>query len=247
MGMRSLVLMSGAVSILTVVSAARLPAQDAPVPIVQEPRHRVVFESDIARVHDVQVPPGDTTLYHIHDTPILYVPISRSLTRTQPLGGEWSGGDPSQPVAAEAGPGRVTSTTSYVDKPLTHRVNNVGDGLFRLIAIVNRTSGTTTENDDVSGLTGKPEVANRYYRAYRVDLPAGQATTSHAHAVPIVIVQQTSGRAMVEGSTKAELREPGAFALHTGPGAHRVKNAGTGAVTVIEIELRGAASGRAPL
>lgn len=240
MRLPSIIVTSGLLAIAVVTGTVRAPAQDAPVPITQEPRHRVVFESDVARVHDVRVPSGDTTLYHIHDGPILYVPISRSRTRTQLLGGEWTGGDASQTASAAAGPGRVTSTISYIEKPVTHRVQNVGDGLFRLIAIVNRAAGTTMDSDDSSGLSGKPEVANRYYRAFRVDVPAGQTTTSHAHAAPIVIVQQTPGRAVVEGATNAELSEPGAFALHTGPGAHTVKNAGATPVTVIEIELRGA-------
>ena len=73
--------------------AARLSAQDpAPVPLSGEPRHHVVYESPALRIHDIQIPPGDTTLFHTHDTAILYVPIARSTNRSQVLGGEWTGG-----------------------------------------------------------------------------------------------------------------------------------------------------------
>ena len=73
--------------------AARLSAQDPPpVPLSGEPRHHVVYESPALRVHDIQIPPGDTTLFHTHDTAILYVPIARSTNRSQVLGAEWTGG-----------------------------------------------------------------------------------------------------------------------------------------------------------
>ncbi len=224
-----------------------LANMQGPVPIYQEPRHRVVFESGTTRIHDVQIPPGDTTLYHIHDTATLYVPISRSQTRSQVLGEDWRGGSPSgagSPAGAEpdSRPGQVTSTTSYVEKPLTHRVNNIGGGLFRLIAVANSSKGSDLDSDDVSGLSAKPELVNRWYRAYRVSLAAGQSGSPHRHATPVVVVQQTAGRVVVEAPTKKELTAPGAFAWHDGSGTHQVRNVSDGQVELIEVEVRGAAA-----
>jgi hypothetical protein len=111
-------------------------AADAPVPLAGEPRHHVVFESASMRIHDIQIPPGDTTLYHTHDTAILYVPIAASQTRSQVLGAEWSGGGAAAATAPRpepARPGKVNSVVTYVEKPFTHRVNNVGTTVFRLI------------------------------------------------------------------------------------------------------------------
>ena len=56
------------------------------VPVHQEPRHHLVYENDILQVLDVQIPVGDTTLYHTHDAPIFYVFISASSTDDQELG-----------------------------------------------------------------------------------------------------------------------------------------------------------------
>ena len=181
--------------------AAALIAQqgDPVVHMSKEPRHKVVFEQGTTRVQDVQIPPGDTTLFHIHDNAVLYVPIGSSRTRSQVLGQEWGGGSasgagnaPARGAAAPAGPGRVTSTISYVEKPVTHRVNNVGDGLFRLIAIGNLSQGTDLDTDDMSGLSTKPEMLNKYYRAHRVSLAPGASTPPHKHAWPVVVVQQTA-------------------------------------------------------
>lgn len=218
-----------------------------PVPIVQEPRHKVVFESGTTRVQDVQIPPGDTTLYHIHETAILYVPISRSQTRSQVLGEEWGGeGRAAAPSPAPVplpptteGPGRVNSITSYIEKPVTHRVNNFGSSLFRLIAISNLSKGSDADGDDVSGLSAKPELLNRFYRAHRVALAPSQSTASHRHATPVVVVLQTPGRIAVDGSADAEVGDPGKFAFHDGSGTHQVKNLGSAPVELIEVELRG--------
>jgi quercetin dioxygenase-like cupin family protein len=221
-------------------------AQTEPVVhMSKEPRHEVVFESGTTRVQDVQIPPGDTTLFHTHDHAVLYVPIGSSRTRSQVLGEAWSGGGTApgrgrdSSGAAGATPGRLSSNPNYVEKPVTHRVNNIGDSLFRLIAVGNLSTGADGNTDDVSGLGAKPEVLNKYYRAYRVSLAAGQSTAAHRHAWPVVVVQQTAGQLTIEGSESATTTEPGKFAFHDGSSMHQVKNTGTSAVEMIEVELRG--------
>jgi quercetin dioxygenase-like cupin family protein len=228
--------------ILTLAVAAFVAAQqgDPVVNVSKEPRHKVVFESGSTRVQDVQIPAGDTSLYHTHDYPMLYVPITDAPLRTQVLGGEWSGGGGRSggPSAAPAGPGRVTSTISYAEKPLTHRVGNVGASMWRRIAIGNLSKGSEATTDDVSRLGTTPEVINRYYRAFRVSLPPGAATAAHQHAWPVVVVQQTAGQLSIEGAAKTLMTEPGKFAFHDG-GEHVVRNTGTAAIELVEIEVRG--------
>jgi hypothetical protein len=224
------------------------------VHVSKEPRHRVVFDSGGVRVQDVQIPAGDTSLYHVHDHALLLVPISRSQTRTQPIGGPWSGGGASRgggPAAtpidappsppATAGARRVTSTIAYVEKPVTHRVGNVGNGLFRVIAIGNLGKGTENEAEDLLRLGTEPEISDKYYRAYRVSLAAGQSTPPHEHVWPVVVVQQTAGRLAIDGSVKAETSAEGAFAVHEG-GTHQVTNSGTTMVEFVEVELRGSST-----
>jgi quercetin dioxygenase-like cupin family protein len=236
---------------LLVSAAAALIAQptDPVVHMSKEPRHKVVLEQGPTRVQDIQIPPGDTSLFHVHDNPVLYVPISSSRTRSQLLGQDWTGSGVSGAVSAEApgvtarvAPARVTSTISYVDTPITHRVNNVGDGLFRLIGIGNLSEGTDVDTDDICGLSSKPEVLNRYYRAYRVSLAAGASTPPHKHAWPVLVVQQTAGQLTINGSADARTAEPGNFAFHDGSGTHQVTNTGAGPIDAIEVELRGAAA-----
>ena len=224
-------------------------AADTPVPLVQEPRHHVVYDSPALRIHDIQIPPGDTTLFHTHDTAILYVPIASSRTRSQVLGEEWGGGRAAAPApaavapVAPARPGKVNSVVTYVEKPYTHRVNNIGTTVFRLVGIANRTAGATSDADDVSGLSPAPELVNKWYRAHRITLKTGEATAPHRHATPVVVVMQTVGTASasVEGASWSPLNGPGDIARHDGAGMHVVRNVGAGDVELVEIEVRGAA------
>lgn len=222
-------------------SSGFVSAQDPPpVPLAGEPRHHVVFESATTRIHDIQIPPGDTTLFHTHDTAILYVPIARSTTRSQALGAEWSGGGAAAPVAAPDRPQRVNSVTTYVEKAYTHRVNNIGASLFRLIGIANRTAGANGVADDVSGLSAKPELENNWYRAHRIVLEPGAATPMHRHATPVVVVMQTAGTAVSESPAWSPINGPGDFTWHTGAGEHVVRNRGANQVELVEVEVRGA-------
>ena len=221
-------------------------AADTPVPLAGEPRHHVIYESASMRIHDIQIPPADTTLYHTHDTAILYVPIASSQTRSQVLGAEWSGGGAAAPAAPRpeaARPGKVNSVVTYVEKPFTHRVNNVGTTVFRLVGIANRTAGATADTDDVSGLSATPELVNRWYRAHRVVLKAGEATPPHRHATPVVVVMQTPGTAsssLEAASSWSPLNGPGDFVQVDGAGTHVVRNVGPDEIELVEVEVRGA-------
>lgn len=103
------------------------------VPLEREPRHRVVLDAGTFRIFDVQIPPGDTTLFHIHRLPQLLIPVSVSPTDVQLADSGWVGTLPS----ADPGwhPGDVVIDSSFVQAPVTHRVTNVGTQLFRLILI----------------------------------------------------------------------------------------------------------------
>ena len=55
----------------------------AQVPVSKEPRHHPVFENDKVRILNVLLPPGDTTQYHVHSTPSVFISFTRTLTGSQ--------------------------------------------------------------------------------------------------------------------------------------------------------------------
>jgi|SRR5688572_558364 len=64
----------------------------AQIPVRDEPRHHNVFENEFIRILDVHLGPGDTTLYHLHNTPSVFltlanVKVGSQLTGQQPQKG----------------------------------------------------------------------------------------------------------------------------------------------------------------
>jgi len=232
---------------LAVPAAAQSPAGAEPrVPVHEEPRHHLMLDTPTLRILDIQIPPGDQTLFHTHDTAILYVPIARSQTRGQDWGGSWSGGGtaaaPATPSAAApapvpARPQRVNSVITYVETPYTHRVHNVGTSLFRLIGIANRTAGDASA--PVAG-GAAPELENRYYRAERLVVAPGMSVPIATHAGPMVLVMQTPGTAAIDGASWHPLNGPGDFARIDGTAAHRLHNRGAADIEVVAVAVKGA-------
>lgn len=232
-----------AVALVTaaIPAMAQTPSTETRVPVQQEPRHHVVFESPSMRILDIQIPPGDQTLFHTHDTAILYVPIARSQTRSQEWGGEWSGGGAAPAAVAPQAPAperpqRVNSVTTYVEKPYTHRVNNTGATLFRLVGIANRTAGDKAPSTAAT----KPELENTWYRAERLVVGPGKSMPVPTHDGTTVIVMQTPGAAAVDGPTWSPMNGPGDFARVDGAQKYVVHNRGTADIEVVAVAVKGA-------
>jgi quercetin dioxygenase-like cupin family protein len=205
-----------------VLPGVRLSAQ-APVPVHQEPRHRLVWEDGPVRVLDVRIPPGDTTLFHIHDAAILYVPVAISPTDAQTLGGGWSGVGPRD--VSRFSVGAVATDTQYAARPLTHRVTNVGSRPFRLIAITNAGPGDPAAAD--STLPGELETSSAWFRQSRVALASGASTAWYASPVPLVVVQVGPGPARAERESGSTVLEgAGAWAYVPAGARFRVRNGG---------------------
>jgi len=219
---------------------APLRAQ-AGVPVHEEPRHHLVLDRGWLRVLDVQIQPGDTTLFHTHATPIHYVVIGASRTNSQVLGGPWPA--PSSATVAR-NPGQAFWTLEYAGQPVTHRVTNVGDGLFRLIAVTNEGPGIddAAMSARLAGdtLPGAVEAESRWYRRTRLTLAPGAGTPLLSGAGPVLVVQVAPG---ITEWTSPEVRDvrmmntPGEWVLHEAGRRYTLRNAGSGAVTLVMVQI----------
>src|ERR1051326_5092943 len=70
------------------ISAPRDSSED--VPIKKEPYHLGALENQYVRIVDVGIPPGQTTLFHVHRRDNVSVRISGGLTQGQIQGKDWS-------------------------------------------------------------------------------------------------------------------------------------------------------------
>jgi hypothetical protein len=87
----------------------------AQVQVSKEPRHKNGLENKYVRLLDVKIPPGDTSLFHIHSTPSVFVHFTNTTVCSQIKGKEWVKGKNTQGNA---------SYRSFVNNTLVHRVSN---------------------------------------------------------------------------------------------------------------------------
>jgi quercetin dioxygenase-like cupin family protein len=101
-----------------------------PLPVTEEPSHRTVFENEVVRVIDVQIQPGQRCLFHAHVLPSAVIYLTKSTNKWQ----TWGETDESKFLVRTLNPGE-SRYAPYDTQPLTHRVTNTGDGLFRVFDI----------------------------------------------------------------------------------------------------------------
>ena len=151
-----------------------------PVPVEQEPRHKVQYADAAMRVLNVDIPPGETTLEHTHRNDIATVCVECGPRRNRVLGGEWG-----NVLTREVG---TVEVTPYAANPGTHSVRAVGSEPYHLIAVENLRPGTWN-GAPLAGLT--PEKETAAFRVYRI---APGAPAPHTHRAPTVIVTVAAKR-----------------------------------------------------
>jgi quercetin dioxygenase-like cupin family protein len=208
---------------LLLTAAALIPAAaeaQRTVMVHQEPRHRLVHDDGDIKLLDVQLLPGDTTLNHTHDSPILYTYIN---------------------LGRGSQNGRVQANMDYLNEPYTHNVTNGGDQLFRIIAMAHygQPEADSTANRP-DGITATPTVENNYFRSYRLELGPGQTTPLHRHRNDVAVVLVTDGRAEVskENGFGAELEQQGAWTWREAESGYTITNPGSAPIVVVVNEGR---------
>src|SRR6516225_9113675 len=119
--------MKASIVLLAISFAMTSPSPEKVVPVEDEPSHKTVFQNDYVQVFRVTLPPGQSTLMHVHAHDDAAVRLSQSQTTQQTLG---------QPVskAEDSRPGMVSARTNE-PQSLTHQVNNVGTTVFDVIDV----------------------------------------------------------------------------------------------------------------
>ena len=217
-------------------------AVSAQIPVTKEPHHRVVFENAQFRIMDVNVPPGESTLEHLHDLDVATISMTTGTdTRMQLPGQPWTN-------RPRRGLGNI-ETTEYSGKPTSHRFETVGTTPYNLFAVENlKTSGWSTAPAlSAAGTTLAKE--SRSFRAYTIALGKERSQTSHTHAVPTIVVLM-AGKVMSEGpdeKAKAnapapvglkQIDRPGQWVLVPAGDSHHLVRLGNDDGQIVEIEVR---------
>src|SRR6185295_5301775 len=129
----------------------------AQVPVREEPRHKPVLQNKYIRLLDVWLPPGDTTMYHIHATPSLFAVLSNTLTATQIKGADWT--------SDRSAAGKIWYR-SFINDTLVHRVANIDTVPFHVNDIEILSSFDTSSHK--SPLSFPVLIENEYAFAYQL-------------------------------------------------------------------------------
>jgi hypothetical protein len=134
-------------------------APAGPVPINEEPHHRLVLQNDFTHVYSVMVPPLDVTLPHQHDLPYLYITLG-----------------PADIINAVVGKPELhqilqDGETHYSPGHFTHLVRTESGIPFHNITVELVRPQGTTKNVCKDVIPGQP-----------TDCPQQQTASSNAHA-----------------------------------------------------------------
>jgi hypothetical protein len=148
------------------------------VEVYEEPRHQLVFENNNFKVLDIQIKPGDTTLFHRHRKPMFYVSLGWQKSAAQSLNEDWS-----QPTSKGLQKGEIVLNSSYLDQNLIHRVTNVGTKSSRLIGILNTSNGLKINNESNTN-----PLMNRWFRSKRIELYQNDTLDYQQLEFPTIII-----------------------------------------------------------
>lgn len=206
-------------------------AQSA-VPIEKEPRHRLKFSNQYVRVFHVVIPPGDTSLFHIHLNDGFSVRLADASIRDEILGG----------APEEISVKRGDVTFGYRPSPLTHRVSCTSNTPFRNIFVEILPSARRQHGALLQALVAGQVLVleNERVRMSRLILAPGQSIEL-APALPGLRVAVSAGRLAIEvpGRKVRTLKfKPGDTQWHEGQKKQVLRNVGFAPFEAVEIELK---------
>ena len=221
-----------AVTLLLLFSLQAL-AQDQPVPIEKEPRHKLVFENDIVRIFDTKIPIGDVSLFHTHSFDSAFVCIDGGETQSEELG------KPIQPrPPSKAGD---TWYRPHATTPLTHRVTNLGKTDFRVLDVELRLP--LVESDIALAKLPKefvPILDNERVRISRLTLIPGAKTPEHSLTRPALYVIVQASKAVFNFPRERRLTDydPGDYFFAPAKLDRFIGNFGDKVLEVVQIEVK---------
>jgi hypothetical protein len=138
----------------------------AQVLVHEEPKHRPVLVTPQIRILDVVMAPGDTSIYHIHHTPSLFILFSNTTTGSV----DWG----KAPSTGKTTAGTMLYEDLSAPNTRTHRVWNADKDTFHVMDIELLASKTGFKQAPLANPALKLEIDNAYVRAYQLSLGKGQ-------------------------------------------------------------------------
>ena len=171
----------------------------AQVPVRQEPLHHNVFENAWVRVLDVRIQPGDTTQFHKHETPSVFIVLNEVKSGSQVIQEE-------QASTALRGDS-VISYESFATTPRIHRVWNEDSTEFHVMDIELLLNGRAAMRSPFSNLPGCQLLIDAApTRVYKLNMEGGKNLQVN-NKRPLLIVGLTDNTGKVTVNNKSFSRK----------------------------------------
>lgn len=108
------------ISMLSAAACAQLP-------VSKESKHPIVFENNKVRLLNARLVPGDSTKYHVHSTPSVFIFFTKTTTRSQLIN--------QQPYEGTSIAGTVLYENLAAPNIRIHRVWNIDTSVFHVMDI----------------------------------------------------------------------------------------------------------------
>ncbi len=202
---------------------------NAQVPVSKEPRHHNVFQNQFVRVLDVHVVPGDTTLFHKHQIPSVFVVLSNAKSGSELI----SDGTTTN---APATYGNIWFDGFYL-KPRIHRVWNNDTIEFHVMDIelldtINKEINAPLQQKSISMLFNEKPVIT-----YTCTLNSHSTTNINGRKNPMVVISLTDNDGEVTINDKL-FKQKGDFIFIPAGNKNVYINKGTGKAQLAILELK---------
>jgi hypothetical protein len=181
--------------LVCIISILRTGAQEV-VAVSKEPKHKNVFENAYLRVLDVQIAPGDTTLFHKHETPSVFISLHPVRTGSQVIVEEQS--------ATALSLDRTITFEGFYKSPRIHRVWNADSSVFHVMDIEVLTKGDKDIGAPITGEAFKQLFDAPPVRTYRVTLKSKQEIKIKRNAAVLIVGLADAGNVMVNKKSFAK-------------------------------------------
>lgn len=202
----------------------------AQIPVSQEPRHHKILDNGHVRLLDVHLPPGDTSMIHIHATPSVFVILNDVKTGSQVISEE----DHSKSPIPHFG---NIWFEGFYEKPRIHRVWNSDSSEFHVMDIELTNKNNIVLNEPIKKAPFVFLFDEKPVRAYRLELQSAANISVLPDKTDVLMILLTDSVMSVRINEK-NFHKKGDY-LYIPSGAHAgIKNDGPGKATFAFFELK---------
>jgi hypothetical protein len=202
----------------------------AQIPVSQEPRHHKVLENDHLRLLDVHIPPGDTSMIHIHATPSVFVILDNVKTGSQVISEE----DHSKSPIPHFG---NIWFEGFYEKPRIHRVWNSDSSEFHVMDIELTNKNYVTIDGPIKQAPFTFLFDEKPVRAYRLDLQPAANISILPDRADVLMILLTDSATSVHTNEK-DFHKKGDFQYISSGMNLGIKNSGHEKATFAFFELK---------